>query len=307
MNLTEIDGKIGIWLVLAIVASVVAVIYVLKSIFKKTATEDLASKYKDKKWDSPMEGTYKYPDVDVFGMSGPIFRYGLAAALALSVIGLNWTSYDKKVIIPTGALAFDDEIQVEVPRTAEPPPPPPPPPPPVVQEIKVTEEKIEEKVEFVDQSIQEETVVEAPPPPAPKKEAPPPPPPPPPPKNEPDEIFKVVEETPRFPGCEDKGSMDEKKKCADEKMLQYLYKNIKYPNIAKENGVQGRCVVTFVVEKDGRITDAKVVRDIGGGCGEEALRVVNSMNEMGERWKPGKQRGNAVRVQFNLPVTFKLN
>ena len=177
MNLTEIDGKIGIWLVLAIVASVVAVIYVLKSIFKKTATEDLASKYKDKKWDSPMEGTYKYPDVDVFGMSGPIFRYGLAAALALSVIGLNWTSYDKKVIIPTGALAFDDEIQVEVPRTAEPPPPPPPPPPPVVQEIKVTEEKIEEKVEFVDQSIQEETVVEAPPPPAPKKEAPPPPPP----------------------------------------------------------------------------------------------------------------------------------
>jgi protein TonB len=153
MNLTEIDGKIGIWLVLAIVASVVAVIYVLKSIFKKTATEDLASKYKDKKWDSPMEGTYKYPDVDVFGMSGPIFRYGLAAALALSVIGLNWTSYDKKVIIPTGALAFDDEIQVEVPRTAEPPPPPPPPPPPVVQEIKVTEEKSEEKVEFVDQSI----------------------------------------------------------------------------------------------------------------------------------------------------------
>ncbi|MBL0111112.1 MAG: energy transducer TonB [Saprospiraceae bacterium] len=110
-----------------------------------------------------------------------------------------------------------------------------------------------------------------------------------------------------FSGMRRQGSMDEKKKCADEKMLQYLYKNIKYPNIAKENGVQGRCVVTFVVEKDGRITDAKVVRDIGGGCGEEALRVVNSMNEMGERWKPGKQRGNAVRVQFNLPVTFKLN
>lgn len=306
MNLTEIGSTTAIWLVFAILLSVVAIILILKSNFKKKATEDLAAKYKDKVWSSPMEGTYKYPDVDIFGMSGPIWRYGLVAALGLSVLGLNYTVYDKKIDIPTDALAFDDEIQVEIPRTAEPPPPPPPPPPPVVQEIKITEEKIEEKVEFVDQSIQEETVVEAPPPPEPKK-APPPPPPPPPPKEEPDEIFKVVEEAPRFPGCEDKGSNDEKKKCADEKMLQYLYKNIKYPNIAKENGVQGRVVVTFVVEKDGRITDAKVVRDIGGGCGEEALRVVNSMNEMGERWKPGRQRGNPVRVQFNLPVAFKLN
>ena len=102
MNLTEIDGKIGIWLVLAIVASVVAVIYVLKSIFKKTATEDLASKYKDKKWDSPMEGTYKYPDVDVFGMSGPIFRYGLASFWMPSQVPPAKTL--RTITFPLGAL-----------------------------------------------------------------------------------------------------------------------------------------------------------------------------------------------------------
>ena len=68
---------------------------------------------------------------------------------------------------------------------------------------------------------------------------------------------------PRFPGCEDKGSAAEKKQCADKKMLEFIYKNIKYPAIARENGVEGTCVIQFVVEKDGAIADAKVVRDIG--------------------------------------------
>jgi protein TonB len=88
--------------------------------------------------------------------------------------------------------------------------------------------------------------------------------------------------------------------------LEYIYKNVKYPAIARENGIQGRVVVQFVVEKDGKITDATVVRDIGAGCGEEALRVVNSMNGMNTRWTPGQQRGQPVRVQFTLPVSFKL-
>ena len=65
-------------------------------------------------------------------------------------------------------------------------------------------------------------------------------------------------------------------------------------------------VVRFVVEKDGSITDAQVVRDIGAGCGDEAMRVVSMMNGMGEKWTPGKQRGRPVRVQFNLPVKFQL-
>ena len=111
---------------------------------------------------------------------------------------------------------------------------------------------------------------------------------------------------PRFPGCENLPTTDEKKACADKKMLEFIYKNIKYPAIARENGIEGMVVVTFVVEKDGKVTDARVVRDIGGQCGQEALRVVSLMNDEGIRWTPGKQRGRPVRVQFNLPVRFKL-
>jgi protein TonB len=139
------------------------------------------------------------------------------------------------------------------------------------------------------------------------EKAPPPPPPPPPPEPVVEEIFKVVEDMPRFPGCEDMGgTKQEKKACADKKMLEFIYKNIKYPAIARENGVDGTVVIQFVVEKDGSITDAKIVRDIGATCGAEALRVVNLMNQEGYQWIPGKQRGRPVKVQFNLPVKFKL-
>jgi len=83
---------------------------------------------------------------------------------------------------------------------------------------------------------------------------------------------------------------------------QYLAENIKYPQMAKESGIQGRVFVTFVVERNGKVTDVKVLRGIGGGCDEEAIRVVQNMPS----WTPGKQRGKPVRVQFNLPVKFTL-
>jgi protein TonB len=228
---------------------------------------------------------------------------GLAVAMGVTLLTISWTQYEKPVYIPDDALLIDETIDIEPPRTAEPPPPPPPPPPPVIEEVP-DEEILEEEVEdFKDTSIDIDTEINEPPPPP----APAPPPPPPPPKDEPDEIFKVVEQMPRFPGCEDAGgSNDEKYQCAQTKLLEYIYKNVKYPAIARENGIQGRVVVQFVVEKDGKITDANVVRDIGAGCGEEALRVVNSMNGMNQRWTPGKQRGKPVRVQFTLPVSFKL-
>jgi protein TonB len=80
---------------------------------------------------------------------------------------------------------------------------------------------------------------------------------------------------------------------------------VQYPLLAREEGVEGRVIVQFVVEPDGTITNAEIVRDIGSGCGSEALRVVNTMNQMEEKWTPGRQRGVAVRVLFTLPVSFK--
>ena len=103
------------------------------------------------------------------------------------------------------------------------------------------------------------------------------------------EVFKVVEQMPAFPG----GQGD---------LLKFLATNINYPTVAKENGIEGMVVVQYVIEKDGSISNAKVVKGIGAGCDEEALRVVNAM----PNWVAGKQRGQAVAVQFNLPIRFKL-
>ena len=104
-----------------------------------------------------------------------------------------------------------------------------------------------------------------------------------------EEIVKVPDKMAEFPGGE-------------EALLKYLAENIKYPELARANGITGKVYLRFVVEKDGRITNAKVVRDIGGGCGSEALRVVKSM----PKWKPGKVNGKSVRSEFNLPVNFNL-
>lgn len=117
-------------------------------------------------------------------------------------------------------------------------------------------------------------------------------------------VFKVVEEMPRFKNetCEQMGNYQEKKKCAERAMLEYIYKNVKYPKAAKEAGIQGRAIIEFVVERDGSIAKAKILRNPGGGTGEEAQRVVNSM----PYFVPGKQKGEAVSVSYVLPISFKM-
>jgi protein TonB len=293
----SITGSTFVIALVLMIAFVVGTILVLRSVFKSRADRGLAAKYEGKPTKSPLENRNKYEDVNVFSLSRTFMLTGLALSFGLIILAFSWTQYDHVIDVSEYMADLEEDIEVEPPRTKEPPPPPPPPPPPVIEEVP--EEDIEEEpIEFEDQSIDEETILERP---EPVQEAPPPPPPPPPPPDEPD-FFKVVEEMPTFPGCESVGDKAERKKCADEKMLQFIYKNIKYPAIARENGVEGMVVVRFIVEKDGKITDAHVVRDIGAQCGQEALRVVGMM----PKWNAGKQRGRPVRVQFNLPVRFKL-
>ncbi len=116
-----------------------------------------------------------------------------------------------------------------------------------------------------------------------------------------EEVFKVVEEMPRFIGCEDLPEA-ERKACANKKMLEYVYTSIKYPAAARNSNIQGVVVASFIVEKDGSISNTKILREIGGGCEEEVLRVTSSMPD----FIPGKQSGKNVRVQYHLPVKFKL-
>jgi TonB family protein len=271
--------------------------YVLKQRFNHNLKEKHAGGFS-----SPLKGRAKYPDVDSFKNTGLFFRFGLALALLMTLLAMSWTQYETAVYIPDDAMLLDEDIEIEPPRTAEPPPPPPPPPPPVIEEVPEEEILEEDEEEFMDMTVEEETeIVEE------KYVEAPPPPPPPPPEPEVEEIFKVVEQMPRFPGCDNEGgSNEEKYACAQKKLLEYVYKNVKYPAIARENGIQGGVVVQFVVEKDGSISDIRIARDIGAGCGEESLRVVQSMNNMPQKWTPGKQRGKAVRVQFTLPIKFKL-
>lgn len=251
-----------------------------------------------------LTGRNKYTEVDAFRWTGTFLRFGLLSSTFIILVALNWTEEDREIYIPEDAMSFGEDIEIEVPRSDEPPPPPPPPPPPVIQEVPEDILLAEDQPEFVDQSIDRETKVFAPTPEPTRPGPPPPPPPPPPPKEE--EIFVVAEDMPRFPGCEDLPSKKEKEQCAGQKLLEFIYANIQYPAVARENGVEGTVVVAFVVEKDGSVADIKLLRDIGAGCGDEAQRVVKLMNAMPERWIPGKQRGKAVRVQYNLPVKFVL-
>ncbi len=303
MSDLAITGNVLLWTTVGIALLVIATIFFLKRILDGRSAS-VSEKYQAGSSSSVLVGRNKYPEVDAFKLSGTFFNAALAISTALVVLAFSWTQYEEKVIIPEGALDFTEELIQEPPRTAEPPPPPPPPPPPVIEEVPEEEIDEEDEIVFLDQTVTEETVVQAPPE---VKKAPPPPPPPPPPAPKEEEIFKVVEDMPRFPGCEGQGmSKEELKKCSEGKMVEFLYKNLKYPAIARENGVEGTCVVQFTVEKDGTVTDVQVVRDIGAGCGQESQRVVDMMNAQGIKWTPGKQRGNAVRVRFTLPVKFKL-
>ncbi|HMO38073.1 MAG TPA: TonB family protein [Saprospiraceae bacterium] len=292
------------------VAAIILLVSLGRRYFDRMSERNLTEKYKDKQWSSPLEARNKYPDVNVFLFRNTLVSLSLALTLGLMVGLFNLTTYEKKVFIPEGAgLALDVDMEVEPPRTQEAPPPPPPPPPPVIEEVPADLLVDVEDVEFVDQSVDEKTVILDIPVamdrPTERKVAPPPPPPPPPaPVTE--EIFRVVEEMPRFPGCEDLPSVADRKVCADKKLLAFIYANIQYPNVARENNIEGTVVIRFVVDKDGKVGQAEIIREIGGGCGEEARRVVMKMADMPERWAPGKQRGRPVNVYFTLPVKFVL-
>jgi len=115
-------------------------------------------------------------------------------------------------------------------------------------------------------------------------------------------IYKVVEEMPRFPGCEHEQDKSARHDCARNTLLTHLYSNIKYPQAARDQGMEGMVVLQFVVNADGSISDETILRDVDGGCGAEALRVVQTF----PTWIPGRQNGKAVAVQYTLPVKFKL-
>lgn len=215
-----------------------------------------------------------------------ILLAGLAYPLASSYYAQKRSKYIEKA-------ASAEFIDMDKPKEEAPPPPPPPPPPPAALEQKVkfvapivtTEEVVEDADIFNQDELSQTTneavaieeivvetkveVIEV--------------------EESKKEVFTIVEEMPAFPGGEAERN-------------KFLAANIQYPQQATENGIQGTVYVSFVVDSKGNVTEVKILRGIGGGCDEEALRVVKMM----PKWHPGKQNGKNVRVLFNMPIYFKL-
>lgn len=123
-----------------------------------------------------------------------------------------------------------------------------------------------------------------------------------------DDIFIRCEVMPRFPGCEDiEGTNDNKAKCAEEKMLDYIYSNLKYPEDAIKNRKEGQVVLKMVINTEGKIEYTQILRSPDLSLSAAAEEVVMRMNDLPERWKPGTQRGKAVDVWYTLPLNFILD
>ncbi len=203
---------------------------------------------------------------------------GLVFVLSLVYVALEWTEREvTKYEVTDTDFLFEEEVEIQ--QTSQ--ETPPPPPPPAVQEVEVlnvVEDNVEtESIEVNTEETEEEVVIAAPVE-APQEE------------EEEEVVFVVVESMPEFPG-------------GQQALFKYLSENVKYPVIAQENGIQGRVICQFVVNKDGSIVDVEVVRSGGDpSLDKEAIRVIKSM----PKWKPGKQRGKAVRVKYTVPVNFKL-
>ncbi|MBP6238910.1 MAG: TonB family protein [Saprospiraceae bacterium] len=118
------------------------------------------------------------------------------------------------------------------------------------------------------------------------------------------EVFKIVEEMPRFPGCEHLSSSNEKEDCAKKQLMNYIYSHQTYSIDAILKHTAGQVVIQFIIEKDSSIKNIEITRDIGNGCGQAAVDVVESMNNMDKKWRPGYYKGKPVRVKYTLPVNF---
>ena len=204
---------------------------------------------------------------------------GLFLSMVLVIFAFEWKVYGPDDAVALGQINGEFEEVLDIPPTEQPPPPPPKKiqhpeiiEVPDVEEIKeeiqvdfdieITDQKAVEEVNYENFEVEEEVA---------------------------EEVFSIVESMPQFPG-------------GMPAFLEYLGKNIKYPRKATQLGVEGRVFVEFIVNKDGTLTDLKVVKGIGSGCDEEAIRVLSKSPS----WAPGKQRGKAVRVKMVVPIFFKL-
>lgn len=212
------------------------------------------------------------------------FLMGAVVALSILFVAFEWGN--RKITVSDlqteQVIEEIEDIQI-TPPDEDTPPPPPPEQPVVVEQIQVVEDDVkvaDVEIASVDDAFDKLQNTFTPPAPSQRgrEEA-----------VEDNQIFEFLEEMPEFPGGQ--GAM-----------MKWLGDNVKYPAIAAENNIQGRVMVSFVVERDGSVSNVKILRGVDPSLDKEAIRLINAM----PKWKPGMQTGKPVRARFNIPVTFKL-
>lgn len=224
----------------------------------------------------------KNPAVDISRMENMFLSLGMAISLSLVILMFNWKTYDKGSFVNLGTVEEVEDL-FDMPATVQ-----PPPPPPVMQQPSIVtvadEVEIEQELELnldieiteamsIAPTVVENLIINE------KME-----------EEVADEIFTIVEEQPSFQG---KGNAE---------FLKWVGERLVYPPQAARMDIQGKVFIQFVIEKDGSLTDIVVLKGIGGGADEEAVKIVASS----PKWSPGKQRGKPVRVRMILPITFIL-
>jgi len=225
----------------------------------------------------------KAPKADLENKRNLFLMIGLVIALAVVLFAFEWKTTPKKTesLGKIKTQEVEEEI-IPITREQEVKPPPPPPEPKVVEVLNIVDDdvEIEDELEIEDTEADEETIIDVKPVITTDEEEE---------EEEESKVFFIVEDMPEFPG----GEMA---------LRQYIANTIKYPVIAQENGIQGKVYVTFVVDKDGSISNARIARGVDPSLDKEALRVINIL----PKWKPGKQRGKTVRVSYTVPINFVL-
>jgi protein TonB len=223
----------------------------------------------------------KAPKADMESRKNVFFMIGLVVSLGITLLAFEWKAKPSKTesLGNLNAVNIEEEI-IPITREQEIKPPPPPPPPKVVEILNIVDDdvKIEDDL-HIDSEADDNTLINVAPVISAKEEV----------EEEEAQVFFIVEDMPEFPG----GEMA---------LRTYIANAIKYPVIAQENGIQGKVYVTFVVGKDGSVSNASIARGVDPSIDKEALRVVNTL----PKWKPGKQRGKPVNVSYTVPINFVL-
>ena len=203
---------------------------------------------------------------------------GLCISLCLVILAFEWKSYDHNNLVNLGTMNAEFEEILDIPITEQPPPPPPQTQAVTIIEVSDVEEikediQISLDVEVTEESVLEDVIYEA-------VEVP---------EEEVEEVFLFVEEAPHPVG-------------GLKSFYTYISEHLEYPVIAKRMGIEGKVYVQFIINKDGSITDLEILKGIGSGCDDEALRVIRES----PNWVPGKQRGQPVKVKMAIPIVFEL-